>query len=237
MVTFEKLWYLQKVHAERYAKSDITDNGAEIMLMTKPILKLLKERDLIDSSNRILGRHDAELYVTKVVQLDARNYTNASAFVERNKYLFQAPSEQVLLISSPSEHLYHVSMDMSSVLHEDEVLQQILSNLDLIPQEEWTRDGIHDVINAMIVEQTKQSLKILEDGQLPDAEQSRKVATKSWSKLIHGYSRWAVAAGLPGPDGAGSMQVLGREETLNRLRNAIRALGMKKPGGDSDLKV
>jgi len=234
VVTFEKLWYLQRAHAERYVKSD---HGTKILLMTKPILEVLKKRNWINSKNCVLGRHDAESYVTKLVQLDARNYTNASAFVERNKVFFQAPDEQTLLISRPSGHLHHISKDMSSVIHQDEVLQHTLSNLELIPPAEWTADQVREVINATIAEQTELSLKFLDGSHYPGLEGHKKIFTKSWSKLVHGYIRWAIAAGLPGPDGAGSMQILGREETLNRFANAVRILGMKRPDGGADLKT
>lgn len=234
VVTLEKLWYLQRAHAERYAKSD---NGSKLLLMTKPILKVLKERNWIDTSNCVLGRHDAESYVTTLVQLDARSYTNALAFVDRNKYFFQAPSEQALLVSRPSGHLHHISKDMTSVVHQDEVLQQVLSSLDLIPLGEWTTDRVRGVISAAITEHTELSLKFQEEGHFPAAEESRKLAAKTWSKLIHGYIRWAIATGLPGPDGAVSMQILGREETLNRLANAARVLKMERPDGDADLKA
>jgi hypothetical protein len=47
---------------------------------------------------------------------------------------------------------------------------------------------------------------------------------KAWSKLIHKYIRWVIAAGQPGPDGAESMEILGREETLARFAVAAEVL-------------
>jgi glutamyl-tRNA synthetase len=237
VVTFEKLWYMQRAHAERYTKSDTAFHGPKIKLMTNPVLQILRNRDWIDSRNCVLSRHAAESYITRLVQLDARNYTNAPEFIERNKYFFQAPNEQNLLTSKPSGHLHHMSKDMSSVVHQDEVLQQVLSNLEIIPPDEWTTDRIREVINAIITEKTNESLKILEEGHFPDAEKSRKLAAKSWSKLVHGYIRWAIAAGVPGPDGTESMAILGREETLSRLRKALRILNKEPPKGIADLRA
>lgn len=234
MVTFEKLWYLQRAHAEKYARSDTAGNGTKMLLMTKPILKVLMDRNWIDSRNYVLGRQNAETYVTKLVQLDARNYTNASAFVDRNKYFFQAPDEQALLMSRPSGHLHHMSKDMSTVVHQDEVLQQTLSNLELIPPEEWTTDRVRDSTNATITEQADLTLKQFDGGHFPDREEQRKLTIKSWSKLVHGYIRWAIAAGLPGPDGAGSLTILGREETLNRLANGVRVLKIRRADGGAN---
>jgi glutamyl-tRNA synthetase len=202
--------------------------------MTQPILKILKERDWIDNRNYVLGQYDAESYVAKVVMLDARNYTDASAFVERNRYFFQAPAEQDLLKSRPSGHLHHISRDISALVHQDQVLQQILTNFELISADEWTMERIRDCINAVITEQTEQSLKTLEDGYSVDLEAYRKSAIKSWSKLIHSHIRWAIAAGLPGPDGAGSMGILGKEETLSRYRNAARVLTIEQINGHLD---
>lgn len=236
VVTFEKLWYLQRAHAEQYAKSDTTGHGAKLSLMTEPILDVLKERNWIGSTNCVIGHHNAENYVAKLVQLDARNYTNASAFVERNKYFFQTPNEQALLSSRPSGHLHHMPTAMSSV-HQDEIFHQVRADLELIPPEKWTGEKLRDCINATITSRAEQSLKSLKNDHVVDLETITKTAPKSWSKLIHGYIRWAIAAGLPGPDGATSIQILGREETLARLTNAARVLNMERPDGGLDTKV
>lgn len=236
VVTFDKLWYLQKAHAERYAKSDTTGHGPKILLMTGPILEVLKEENWIDSTNRILGHHNVESYVAKLVQLDARNYTNASAFVERNKYFFQTPDEQALLTSRPSGHLHHMPSAMPSVA-QNEVLHQVRADLEQILPEKWTTEKLRDCINVIVTERAEQSLRIWKDDYVLDLEQIRKIGPKSWSKLIHSYIRWAITAGLPGPDGAASMQILGREETLARLTNAARVLKMKRPDGGADLNA
>jgi glutamyl-tRNA synthetase len=236
VVTLEKLWYLQRAHAERYASSDTTSHGAKMSLMTEPILEILKERNGIDRANRVLGHHNAKNYVTELVQLDARNYTNASAFVERNKYFFQTPDEQALLSSRPSGHLHYVPTAISAVA-QDEVLHEVLAGLELIPSEKWTKEKLRDCINAIITERAEQSLKSSKNDHVVDLETIAKAAPKSWSKLIHGYVRWAIAAGLPGPDGAASMQILGKEETLARLAKAARVLKIEHPDGDLDTKV
>jgi glutamyl-tRNA synthetase len=202
--------------------------------MTEPILKVLKERNWVDSTNFVLGHHDVESYVSKLVQLDARNYTNASAFVERNKYFFQAPDEQALLSSQLLRHLHHMPRLMEFVV-QDEVFSQVIPGLELIPPEEWTTDRIRDYINATVTEKAEQSLNALEDDRVLNLQEARKGATKSWSKLIHGYIRWAIATGLPGPDGAASMQILGRGETLARLKKAVRILKIRRPDGGADL--
>lgn len=51
-------------------------------------------------------------------------------------------------------------------------------------------------------------------------ESAQKVIRKSWTKLVHGYIRWAIAGGQSGPDGADIMAILGREESLRRLKVA-----------------
>lgn len=234
VVTLEKLWYLQRAHAERYAKPDTTGHGAKMLLMTEPILKVLRDRNWIDSTNCVLGYHNAESYVAKLVQLDARNYTNASSFVDRNKYFFHTPDEQVLLSSRPSGHLHHMPRGVELVV-QDGIFREVLSGLKLIPLEEWTTPRVRDYINATITEKAEQSVEQSRKNHVLDLEEVRKTAPKSWSKLIHSYIRWAIATGLPGPDGAESMNILGREETLARLASAARVLKLGRSDGGADL--
>jgi glutamyl-tRNA synthetase len=235
VVTFEKLWYLQRAHAERYARLE-TGHSAKISLMAKPILEALKEKNWINHTNRVLDHHNAENYVVQLVQLDARNYTNASAFVERNTYFFQTPDEQALLNSRPPGRLHHMPTAMSSV-SQDEVLHQIRADLELIPPGKWTTGNLRDRVNTTITERAEQSVRSWKDDNVLDLELARKTAPKSWSKLIHSYIRWAILAGLSGPDGAASMQLLGREETLARLANAARILKMECLDGGLDAEI
>jgi hypothetical protein len=57
--------------------------------------------------------------------------------------------------------------------------------------------------------------------------------TKQWSALIHKYIRWALMAGMPGPNGAETMSILGREETVGRFERA-RKVFLKAASMDDD---
>lgn len=220
VVTFEKLWYLQRAHAERYARSGAKCIGAKISLITEPLLEVLKERGWMDSMDLVLGHNNAESYVAELVRLDARNYTTASAFADRSKYFFQNPDEQTLLGSQSSVCPPSLPKVVQSTL-QTEALNRILSPLELIPPEAWTTETIRDNINNIIIQKTEQCLKTLPH-KAPDPEEFKVTTRTAWTRLIHRYIRWAIAAGMPGPDGVESMKLLGRDVTLARLANAAK---------------
>jgi glutamyl-tRNA synthetase len=231
VVTYDKLLYLQKAHATRYATSETTDHGSKISLITEPILKVLKERGWVSHENLILGRHDAETYLVKLVKLDSRNYTTAQGFVDRNKYFFQRPDRDTLLqfLVGGLGHLEPSKSGSSGwAAH---AKGPVLSTLEPIQPEAWTTENIHNRIKAVIAQKAEESMNALQDG-ASDLDVEKKDAQSSWTKSIHRYIRWVVSAGLPGPDTAATMQILGKDETLARFTNAANILEtFDFPGG------
>ena len=66
-----------------------------------------------------------------------------------------------------------------------------------------------------------------------DEENLEGLFKKAWSRAVHGYIRWAIAAGHPGPDGVVSMGILGKEETLRRFELAKEVMmAVKDDGAD-----
>lgn len=59
---------------------------------------------------------------------------------------------------------------------------------------------------------------------------------KSWGGLVHGYVRWAVMGEAPGPDGAETMRILGREEVLKRLERAAEVLVEREENQGKELE-
>ncbi|KAI9734476.1 MAG: Glutamate--tRNA ligase mitochondrial [Claussenomyces sp. TS43310] len=218
VVTFDKLLFLQKAHARRYA--DIGNEG-EISLMTKPIKAVLKTSKLDRSLDHILAGRSQEDYIRKLVSADARNYTSATAFVERNKFFFTTPMEADLISTRP--HLRHsrVPKGVTNPVKAEEVAKAI-SYLDSVSVEQWNLESIKNAINMII------SIKVEEDHRAINTEtedvQTEKMLGKAWASLIFGYVRWALTAQMHGPDAAASMDILGRAETLSRLSTAAKVL-------------
>jgi glutamyl-tRNA synthetase len=233
-VSFDKLWFLQRQHAQKIISSAKTPN--EVNSIIQPILGILKERRsswVTSDSDTLASQRDRLLQILKA---DAPNYNNAKDFVERHKYTFDGPSAQDLIsVRSPITVLGH------------------LDHLSNLPNEISP-----EVLNATIVEIVKQVSAILtqEDSLAPTEEKSMRlrahfasivqsIATrnltaldvsdneelfaalkKSWAALLHKYIRWALVAESPGPDSVNLMTALGPKETLRRLDLAEKvALG------------
>ena len=54
-------------------------------------------------------------------------------------------------------------------------------------------------------------------------EKSRVAGDKAFKKELYHYLRWALSAGAPGPGIPETMEILGRDETVRRLREAREA--------------
>lgn len=223
-MTFDKLWYLQRAHADRFARSDVGTDNTYLSLLTVPIVGVLRRRNLVNEEGLVLNHHKVDDYLRKLLRADARNYTNAPAFVERNKYFFEAPDSVELLRCQPSTSLHGIPASLRKSVS-TETLGTVLSLLWNIKGDDWTAENLRKYINDdMIRVNTATTLHDFIDSDGVDLNMTRNVVTKAWSKLIHKYIRWVIAAGLPGPDSAESMEILGREETLARLTVATEVL-------------
>jgi glutamyl-tRNA synthetase len=225
IVAFEKLWYLQRAHAERYVASIKEGNARKASLMTEPIMEELKRRNLIDGTGLLMTRHKADAYVINLLQANARVYTNALAFIDRNTYFFQTPDRSALLSSRPSLSLSEVPGGVTLPTAQD--LREALSILELIQSQDWTAGTIRTCINSIINTCASDGLTDALNDQF-DVDTLRNVLKKSWSKLVHAYIRWAITASMPGPDSAVSMEILGRKETLARFETLAGLLASEQ---------
>ena len=98
----------------------------------------------------------------------------------------------------------------------DMVEEQIVS----LSIEDWNIKELKNRIGNILNDEHNISLEEAVDAKDEiDEEFSRRV-TKAWSRVLHQYLRWAISAGRPGPDGAETMRILGRQETITRLKTA-----------------
>lgn len=229
VVTFEKLWYLQRAHAERYAIQSAHGDNSGLVLMLEPLKAALKELNKDTTLDSILSGRARDAYIIKLLQADGRRYTSAPEFVKLNLHFFETPDQATLQASYSDGTLIHHHVPGAPTKVPVLDMIKAVSTLEAISDRDWAVESIHVCIKDIITSETEKSLQRVEN-QRPDfdSELTRKNWELSWSKMVYRYLRWAITAGLHGPDGARSMEILGRDETLKRLRNAEEVISFKR---------
>jgi len=218
IVGFEKLWFLQKRHAARYASlpSDISPKSSEDLrkLAVKPIIKHL---DLFPRDQLLYHRTRARWkdYIYDIVRADAQNYTNPSEFVIRNAYFFEAPKPEHLIATIHSFKLRNVPRGVTTDLSAAKILLFFDSFSD-IPESDWNTDELKSWTKSIIEQASIGSINELKYVQ-KWTQELETVMKNAWGKLVHQYIRWAMVAGMPGPDSSETMRILGKEESIRRL--------------------
>ncbi|EPE29554.1 Nucleotidylyl transferase [Glarea lozoyensis ATCC 20868] len=217
-VSFEKMWFLQKKHAVRYATASSDDVSTPPdqdlqLLAAGPVFKYLKS--LLSNNGDLafyksLSEAQQKQLVSKLVKADAQNYTSAPEFIGRNITFFQAPTADMLQDGLPK------MKDATKDLRETYDLDTFNSRLDDfqdIPTGDWNVNHLKESIDKIInVEAPKDSNETFGAHSKPQS-----AARKVWPTFVHGYLRWAISAGRPGPDGSLTMALLGKEESMRRL--------------------
>ena len=152
----------------------------------------------------ILPLADISDRVAKLLRLDAKNYESAQQFFDRLSYFFFRESHPEFL--------------------KKDSCQTVLSSLKLI------RDGFATITDQAWDEaELHQSLEKLRD-RLVQQEQDTSGGNRtlddckaSISRDIHRVMRWIISFNRPGPGYVWTMATLGREESLERLDDAIVA--------------
>lgn len=222
IVTFGKLWYLQKAHASRYITAAANGESSNLDVMTGLITQVLEKEGLIEGLHSISGQEGVKTYIFKLLDADGRNYTNAREFVKRNKYFFQAPGRISLVDSKPSFVLEMLPKEIISSIQPEDVIST-LSFLKRIPIEAWTAGMIRE---CMVAETASKANEILlrSDCAHLNTEKAIKELSMEWRKLTYKWIRWSITAGKEGPDSARSMEILGRKESLSRIETAGKVL-------------
>jgi glutamyl-tRNA synthetase len=220
VVSFEKLWYLQRNHAGRYASlspeaSKPSQNLTELAL--KPIVKLLDQRAVGEEMflyKSITESWRREDYVYSILWADAQNYTLPNEFINRNIYFFSAPSICKLEAAIPPLKLRQVPPIVTSYQVPPRMLISLMDNVCEIEPAKWNSIEIKSWINWVIDQGAHMSLVEVEEVD----EVMKQSVRKAWRKTVYQYLRWATTAGKPGPDCAETMRILGKEEIFTRLK-------------------
>ncbi|KAF4303990.1 Glutamyl/glutaminyl-tRNA synthetase class Ic [Botryosphaeria dothidea] len=190
-VTEDKLNFLQHQHSLRHLVP-----GDPVFDKTVDELVIrIESGDPISSSQSVLDRTQLRDYVSEVLRIDAKNYTTPHDFLIEHEYFFAdfTPS-----FSPPEES--------------KELLQQVFENSFIT--DEWNAAAVHECIadGANVIVETRLG---------EDPDQTRQSAEKKAKKDLYKHLRTALADGKPGPAIADMMEVLGRDECVQRMMNYV----------------
>ena len=211
MVTFEKLWFLQKAHAQRFAD----EGGKDLERIVHRISKVLPEKIQPDQMEQVLRGRNLSAYIASVFRADAKSFTSEAQFLERNSFFFRP------LVKSS----YHPSMTVNGSTQNPPVATDVLvreaRKFQDILAEAWRPETIKQTISDALANLTDVGGTVEPN---ETAENGLLKQQKARHKEFHGYLRWALASGKQGPGMADTMEILGRDVTLHRLSEAARLL-------------
>jgi glutamyl-tRNA synthetase len=212
VVAFEKLWFLQKAHAQRFAST----GGPVFDEMVTKVSQAVEETYPADKLTTILDSRPLAEYITPLLKADAKSYTNAPEFVQRNSTFFSTT------LTRPP---YTPTSTANGTAIPITALHTAAAALTLVPASHWTiethRSNIasYDGSAAVLLSSASPGENTPESTDA-DAEKTRLNADKAFKKELYHYLRWALSAGAPGPGIPETMEILGRAESLRRLQEA-----------------
>ncbi|KAE8444861.1 hypothetical protein EG329_014109 [Mollisiaceae sp. DMI_Dod_QoI] len=230
VVSFEKLWFLQRKLAARYASipDPFPTNPLHSLtgLAIKPMVKLLDLRTATENLSLFASIPEGEArenYVRSIILVDAQNYTTPTDFIARNIYFFVRPSLKKLHEKIPSMKLHNVPSSIQYAISSNTIA--LFRNISSIPDSDWNLASIKEMTAFIISRGVTTSIASVKPEEPVDLEAGMGVTLqKAWSKLVHTYLRWAIFAGNQGPDGSETMRILGKEETGKRLEVAEKIM-------------
>ena len=234
VVAFEKLDFLQKRHAARYASlytsGDAQGPSQDLMeLAVRPMFKLLEEDPGFTAAKEALyskrfTQSSQQSYIHSILLVDADNYVSPRQFLTRSRFFFQAPTTIELTSKPPALNLHKVPATIDPVVRPEQLIGVFAGFADI---EDWDPTEMKTWVNSMI-----EQLAVGRTISLRGQDETHMAVRKAYTHLIHAALRWAIQAGAPGPDGTETMKLLGRDETLKRLRLAGRVLNAWQEKGD-----
>ncbi|KAJ5894600.1 hypothetical protein N7495_006291 [Penicillium taxi] len=193
VVAFEKMWFLQKAHAQRFA----TNGGPEFEDLVNKVKASVEESHPPTTFAPLLQNRTLAEYITPLLRADAKSYTTASDFTARNATFFTTELNRETYIST-------------SAAVPIQALHTAAAALSLVPPSHWTEEMHRFNINSY----DGSDAVLLSESDAPVS------ANKLFKKELYHYLRWALSASAPGPGIPETMTILGRDETVRRLQDA-----------------
>ncbi|KAL3478652.1 hypothetical protein BJX99DRAFT_102785 [Aspergillus californicus] len=218
VVAFEKLWFLQKSHAQRFA----ANGGPQFDEMVSSVSKVVESTFPPEHLSQVLHSRPLASIIVPLLQADAKVYTNATDFVTRNSTFFTTTLER-----PPYRRRDN---GLSSIIPIS-ALHTAAAALCLVPPSHWTiethKSNLKSYDGASTILESEALTSLSDTPKDADATMTAQIADKEFKKDLYHYLRWALSAGKPGPGIPEMMVILGREEAVRRLSEA-RELSLDK---------
>lgn len=214
IVSFEKLWYLQKNHAkiiiDRAMKSQENDPSFEGLVNL--VSAAANSQYRAEEYQPILGQRDMRSYVMSVLSVDEKNYDNPDAYVKRNIYFFTSDLPQPESSSNSAGDIF--ADELQAAVVEMMSLDSLKAIKPPRSIEQSDYKSLKSDLNTAAVTYAEAIEEICRK-RVPDGPDS---LLKEWRKGVHRHLREKLAFGLPGPSSSHLMSVLGYEECCRRIR-------------------
>ena len=131
-VSFEKLWFLQRCHAQRY----INEGGPQFQKMIEDLLSLVKEKYPTSAfQSQSLSKQKETILL--LLQSDGRNYSTGPSFLTRNSNFFLS-----LPVNLPPYQHLDTTIPLST-------LRTVSTALTFVPENQWTTQTHSTNIQAL----------------------------------------------------------------------------------------
>ncbi|EEP79973.1 glutamyl-tRNA synthetase [Uncinocarpus reesii 1704] len=206
IVAFEKMWFLQKAHAQRYAAS----GGPMFDELVRLISSAARQELNPEEYSPILKSRSLEDFVSSILREGPRSYTTPVEFIHANKSFFTQTVHREPYVPASATSLDEPSKVPMSALH------TAAAALSMVPVSHWNAETHRYNITSYIYTDPSLSADL-------ESKQAQKSAQQLFRKELYHYLRWALSGGAPGLGIPSTMEILGREESVRRLDGAREA--------------
>ncbi|KAB8360686.1 hypothetical protein FH972_024424 [Carpinus fangiana] len=240
-VSLEKLGFLQKAHAAltvQDAEGGKPEAHKDLREMLDALLLLVKDTTAYPGpSEKTAFSKPLREYVQSILAHDARNYETPQGFITRNSWFFRPITEAEADYQNPPPVEIATQDDIDFAGDLSTVVDAEFASMG---REEWKHDKLEaamkDATQRLASERTQQDETIMSkreppmgtlhemiiklSSQEPDGGDAAllKIRQKVYYRLLCKYMRLALLNGNDGPGLGWTMEILGREVCLERIR-------------------
>ncbi|KAJ8128920.1 hypothetical protein O1611_g4710 [Lasiodiplodia mahajangana] len=202
---------IAQCEANRPTRNDAEAPHKDLGVRIGPLVRSLHSIEPPDATPSATSPSISHSYLKAVFDVDGKSYTTPMAYLKRNVYLFWEIPEQEYTERLKDQQAILDKIVVRETVGEEtqqhprkvsQLATTLLESLQGIPEEDWTEQNIKSTIGSFI-----KSIGYLSD--------EKPFQAWGWKFL-----RWVVSASAAGPSLVSSMALLGREETLSRVRQA-----------------
>ena len=198
IVNLQKLSYLQRQYGQRYVEADGEELRTFVGKICNGVPKNLDVKTLHLPSNHVL-----ESYVASILKVDAKHIAFVADFWDRHLGFF----DDAVIRDRPANNASSRGL-----------ITKAIALLSAIPDSSWDKVRIGEAIDALVLGYDEPKPE-LEASMTEQQEESK--AYKAASSHVSREIRWATMGGRSGPPMQTTMEILGRDQTLKRLRDSL----------------